>query len=230
MPAPGADFDPKNPKDAAGRLIQLENQALLTLIQRFQPSRIASVHAIKEPERAGVFADPHPSVAGADPKLSARADALSLAMARRVKDLGGHVPGNKLGKKGETSLYPGQDPTKSKDQMDKENAKGTSLGQWGPSKGIAVVTMEVPLQYDTSSPVTDTGRAKEIESRAEALEEIFLGPTPEAMAAALIEAAEGIAATVAAAVGGAAEAIGAAGAAAAGAAAGAIGGGSGGKP
>jgi hypothetical protein len=187
MPAPGTDFDPKNPKDAAGRVIEAENQALLALIQQFQPVRIASLHAIKNVNRAGVFSDPHPDATGADPALAARTDLLALTMARRVRDLGGRVGGNKLGTKGETSLYPGQDPKKAKDQIERENKKGTSLGQWGPPRGISVLTIEMPEQYDTSSPVTDAKRTQEIESRAEALEEIFLGPTPEAMVKALLE-------------------------------------------
>ena len=203
MPAPGTDFDPKNPKDAAGRLIEAENQALLALIQQFQPVRIASLHAIKNVDRAGVFADPHPDATGVDPALAARTDLLALTMARRVKELGGRVGGNKLGTKRETSLYPGQDPKQSKEQIERENKKGTSLGQWGPPRGISVLTIEMPEQYDTSSPVTDAGRAKEIESRAQALEEIFLGPTPEAMVEALVEGLKGV-------VGGVGEALGAA--------------------
>jgi hypothetical protein len=201
MPAPGADFDPKNPKDAAGRLIEIENQALLALIQRFQPVRIASLHAIKNVNRAGVFSDPHPDVTGADPALAARTDLLALTMARRVQDLGGRVGGNKLGTKGETSLYPGQDPKQSKEQIERENKKGTSLGQWGPPRGISVLTIEMPEQYDTSSPVTDPNRAKEIASHAEALEEIFLGPTPEAMVEAIIEGLKGMAGAVGDALG-----------------------------
>jgi hypothetical protein len=196
MPAPGTDFDPANPKDAAGRVIEAENQALLGLIQQFQPVRIASLHAIKNVDRAGVFADPHPDATGVDPKLAARTDLLALTIARRVEELGGRVGGNKLGKKGETSLYPGQNPKLSKEQIEKENKKGTSLGQWGPPRGISVLTIEMPEQYDTSSPVADPGRAKEIESRAEALEEIFLGPTPEAMVEALISVGQGVAGAV----------------------------------
>ena len=205
MPAPGTDFDPKSPNDAAGRLIEAENQALLGLIQRFAPVRIASLHAIKNVNRAGVFADPHPDATGADPALAARTNLLALAMARRVQDLGGRVGGNKVGTKGETSLYPGQDPKQSKEQIEKENKKGTSLGQWGPPRGISVLTIEMPQQYDTSSPVTDPGRAKEIDSHAAALEEIFLGPTPEAMVEAILEGVKGIAGAVGNALGQAAE-------------------------
>ena len=205
MPMPGTAFDPKNPVDAAGRLIEVENQALLELIQRFAPVRIASLHAIKNPDRAGVFADPHPSVTGADPALAGRMDALALEMARKAQAGGARVAGNKLGgKAGGTSLYPGQDPKQSKEQIERENKKGTSLGQWGPSRGIGVLTIELPQQYDTSSPVTDPGRGKEIAAHAEALQEIFLGPTPEA----LVEAVKAIGAGLAAAAGSVAGALG----------------------
>jgi hypothetical protein len=88
-------------------------------------------------------------------------------------------------------------PKQSKEQIEKENKKGTSLGQWGPPRGISVLTIEMPEQYDTSSPVTDAGRKQEIDSRAEALEEIFLGPTPEAMSEALVEDIKGAAQAVA---------------------------------
>jgi hypothetical protein len=89
---------------------------------------------------------------------------------------GGRVPGNRLGTTGETSLYPGQNPNLSAEQMERENARGSTLGQWAPSHGISVITVELCEQYDTSSPVADPKRAAEIESHAEALEEIFLGP------------------------------------------------------
>jgi predicted deacylase len=210
MPAPGTDFDPTNPKDAAGRVIEAENQALLALIQRFQPVRIASLHAIKNVNRAGVFSDPHPDATGADPALAARTDLLALTMARRVKELGGRVGGNKVGTKGETSLYPGQNPKLSKEQIERENKKGTTLGQWGPPRGISVLTIEMPEQYDTSSPVTDANRAKEIDSHAQALEEIFLGPTPEAMVEALIEGMKAVAGAVGAVGGAVGGALGAA--------------------
>ncbi len=188
MPAVGKDFDPKNPKDARGRKMEAENQALLELIRQFSPVRVASLHAIKEVGRAGVFADPHPAAVGsgsaADKSLAADTDALALDMARKVAGRGGHVAGNKLGTADETSLYPGQNPKLSADQIEKENKKGTTFGQWAPSRGIGVITIEMPEQHDTASPVTDPGRPVEIESRAEALEEIFLGPPPGSSTAA----------------------------------------------
>ncbi|HSL35043.1 MAG TPA: hypothetical protein VK871_15430 [Candidatus Limnocylindrales bacterium] len=207
MPMPGTAFDPKNPVDAAGRVIEVENQALLELIRRFQPVRIASLHAIKDASRAGVFADPHPSVAGADAALAGRMDALALDMARKAAAGGARVAGNRLrGKAGGTSLYPGQDPKRAKDQIERENRKGTSLGQWGPSRGIGVLTIELPQQYDTSSPVADPTRGKEIAAHAEALQEIFLGPTPEA----LLEAVKGVGAAIGAAAGAVAGSLGSA--------------------
>ena len=169
---------------------------------------MASLHAIKDVGRAGVFADPHPAAVGsgsaADKALAADTDALALDMARRVAGGGGHVAGNKLGTAGETSLYPGQNPKLSADQIEKENKKGTTFGQWAPSRGIGVITIEMPEQHDTTSPVTDPGRPAEIESRAEALEEIFLGPPPGSnTAAAIRRIIEGAKAVGGAIVGGA---------------------------
>lgn len=187
MPMPGTDFDPTKPVDAAGRAIEIENRALLELIQRFRPVRIASLHAIKDAARAGVFADPHPSVTGADPALAGRMDALALAMARRAQAGGARVAGNRLAGVDDTSLYPGQDPKQSKEQIERENKQGTSLGQWGPSRGIGVLTIELAEQYDTSSPVEDPTRGREIAAHAEALQEIFLGPTPEAWRQAAVD-------------------------------------------
>jgi hypothetical protein len=192
MPAPGTDFDPANPRDARGRLIEAENQALLELIRRFSPTRIASLHAIKDVAKAGVYADPHPSGGGPGPTdnpLAAGTDVLAVEMARRVAAGGGRVGGNELGTPGETSLYPGQNPNLSAEQIERENRRGTTLGQWAPSRGIGVVTVELPEQYDTASPVTDAGRAAEIEAHAAALEEIFLGPPSQAQQGAMLGAA-----------------------------------------
>ena len=209
MPAAGTDFDPANPRDARGRVIEAENQALLELIRRFSPARIASLHAIKDTAKAGVFADPHPSAGATGPTdnpLAAGTDVLAVEMARRVAAGGGRVGGNRLGTPDETSLYPGQNPNLSAAQIERENRRGTTLGQWAPSRGIGVVTIELPEQYDPASPVTDPSRAAEIEAHAAALEEIFLGPPSQAQqGAALGAAAVAGAKVVGSAVGGALE-------------------------
>lgn len=184
FPELGKPFDPNNPVDARGRPIERENIMLLTLIDRFKPTRIASLHAIKDPKDAGIFADPHPSTTGASgPQhdLGQQADQLAKLMAEKAGKLGAQVPGNT--REGSfTSLYPGQDPKLSAEQIERENKAGRSLGQWGPSQGALVLTIEVNEQYASDSPVEHPSRKQELEAHAAALQEIFLGPSLAAFA------------------------------------------------
>ena len=180
FPDLGGDLDLKKPVDSKGRLIEPSNLALLALIDNFKPTRIVSIHAIKELGKAGVYADPHPAskATGATPQAVA-ADDLAIRMAKRGKGLGVNVRGNERDGSW-TSLYPGQDPSVSAEQIKRENAKGRSLGQWGPSKGITVITVEVGEQYRSGSAVKDPNRAVELEGQATVIREIFLGPPPPA--------------------------------------------------
>jgi hypothetical protein len=185
FPELGNDLDLANPVDAKGKRVEPGNLALMALIKAFAPKRIVSIHAQKDLDKAGVFADPHPSVAAGP--LATEADQLAIATAKRAKALGARVAGNTGGKAGGTtfgSLYPGQDPKLSKEQMKIENARGRSLGQWGPSKGIAVFTVECTEQYRSDSAVDDPNRAVELEALASAISEIMLGPPGTAANAA----------------------------------------------
>jgi hypothetical protein len=176
FPDLGKDLDLDKPVDSKGRLIEPSNLALLGLINAFKPTRLVSVHAVKNFTQAGIFADPHPSVPGMATDPTAKtADELALAMAKEADTHGVHVDGNKHGSDW-SSLYPGQDPKKSAAQMKAENAKGRSLGQWGPSKGMVVITVEVGEQYRSDSAVADPKRGAELEAEATVLREIFLGP------------------------------------------------------
>jgi hypothetical protein len=58
MPALGQPFKKETPFDFHGREIERENQFMLSLIQEFKPERIANLHAIRDPSKAGIFADP----------------------------------------------------------------------------------------------------------------------------------------------------------------------------
>ena len=58
MPTPGQAFDEENALDHAGRKIENENTLLLELIDEFRPQRIVNLHAIRNTDNAGVFADP----------------------------------------------------------------------------------------------------------------------------------------------------------------------------
>lgn len=176
-PEPGKDLDPANPVDAKGKRLEPGNLALLALIKAFAPTRIVSIHAQKDPAKAGIFADPHPSVATGE--LATQADQLAIATAKKAKSLKARVAGNTGGKDDGTtfsSLYPGQDPKLAKEQMATENRRGISLGQWGPSKGIAVFTVECREQYRSDSAVDDAGRGAELEALATAINDIMLGP------------------------------------------------------
>jgi hypothetical protein len=177
FPELGKDLDLANPIDAKGKRVEPGNLALMALIKAFAPKRIVSIHAEQNQAEAGVFADPHPSV---DPgPLATEADQLAIATARKAKALGARVDGNTGGKASGTtfgSLYPGQDPKRSKKKMKIENARGRTLGQWGPSKGIAVFTVECREQYRSDSAVDDPNRGVELEALASAIREIMLGP------------------------------------------------------
>ena len=172
FPELGADLDLANPVDAKGRPVEPGTLALLALIKTLVPSRIASIHAQKNLDRAGVYSDPQPA-AGSNP-LSTTADQLAIDTARRAGSLGARVTGNTRGRKTFSSLYPGQDPKISSEKMAVENARGRSLGQWGPSKGIAVLTIEVAEQYGSAGAVDDPNRAAELAAHATAVREIFL--------------------------------------------------------
>jgi hypothetical protein len=174
FPELGTDLDLANPVDAKGRPVEPGNLALLALIRAFAPPRIASIHAQKDLDKAGVFSDPQPVVAS-NP-LATAADQLAIETAKQAGSLGARVAGNTPGGKTFTSLYPGQDTKISKEKMAVENARGRSLGQWGPSKGIAVLTIEVAEQYGSAGAVDDSNRQAELEAHATALREIFLGP------------------------------------------------------
>lgn len=180
FPALGADLDMAKPVDSKGNLVEPGNLALLALIKQFAPKRLVSIHAQKDLKKAGIFADPHPSVSPR--KLATEADKLSITAAKRADALGVRVAGNTRDG-GFSSLYPGQNPNISAEKMKEEDAKGPSLGQWGPSKGIMVLTVEVSEQYTSSGAVNDPKRGAELENEATALREVVLGP-PAALAPA----------------------------------------------
>jgi hypothetical protein len=191
FPAPGQSLNTarsrggkKEHVDAKGRPIQPENVMLLGLIERFRPSRIASVHAKRGEDVPGIFADPHTTASKATKseqqaasKASKRDGDLALEMARLAKRRGANVPGNRLNSS-PNSMYP------------IDNSKeGTSLGSWGPraiSEGgaedrasMTVITVEVQHYESSSAESTEAGRAnriKELEAHRDALREIFLGP------------------------------------------------------
>ena len=163
MPALGTAFDAEKPFDGRDRVIENENQLLLDLIQEYNPSRILNIHAIKDLNRAGVYADPRTdcnSIA-----LGFESDSLlAIKMAVFIQKHGGQVPGNQLPRL-PTALYYTDPQIAEAGTIQKRNTEGSrlpnergsgvSLGSWaatavcqGSSKyfrpAIRLITVEFP--------------------------------------------------------------------------------------
>jgi len=135
----GLDFGRSSasaPRDSRGRQIETANLALMELIRRFEPRRIASVHAIGRPSSAGIYSDPH---RGADTALGHEAADLAQRMHAIAKEAGGLVPGSARG----SGRYPHQDDV---------IPHGVSFGEWGSQAvktglhrrdAIPVITIEL---------------------------------------------------------------------------------------
>lgn len=204
FPDLGTGMVPTAPTDAEGRPIEPENVALLQLIERFHPERIASVHSIRSATGAGVFADPRTDAAGNLQQAETDADRdLALTMAAHAQAGGANVPGNKLNTDGtrgprSTAIYglaPGSHRTGARPQKP-SSAEGVSLGDWGSTEvrhngpggaadprdrpSMSVITIEV--QHYESSDMYRAGsraqaqRIKELQAHRDAIREIFLGP------------------------------------------------------
>ncbi|MGZ8543938.1 MAG: hypothetical protein ACXWV0_01515 [Flavisolibacter sp.] len=125
MPSLAKSFEPLAPYDHAGRLIETENQLLLQLIQTYQPSRIANLHAIRDVSKAGIFADPRTDCKGL--AIGFKADSsLAITMAEYIQGNGGLVPGNKL-TDGATALYHCDPRTAPAGEVQKRNLHGSKL-------------------------------------------------------------------------------------------------------
>ena len=200
FPNPGQGLDAATPAGSTqpmdagtpARAVLPENVALMRLIERFRPSRIASVHGSTTRDAAGIFSDAHTVSAGAraraaDPAAAAALQAaasartagdqaLALAMAGDMarRGFGRGVQGNHLGgtpTTGWSGAIPG----------------GTSLGGWGPQDvtegrttdrpSMSVITVEVA----TNTRSTDlrgaaaTARGAELASYRDVIQDIFLG-------------------------------------------------------
>jgi hypothetical protein len=198
MPSPGKAFDENNSLDHEGRKIEQENQLLLQLIQVFKPQRIANLHAIRDMNYGGVYADPRTDHNGLASGYSSDSS-LAVKMASYIHQQRGNVTGNNLAKKPTTIYY--KDPAPSQaGNLQKRNMTGTtlnlkrgsgvSLGTWGstaianekdPSKNreaMRILTIEYPgykrpLDYKTEAQ--QLLQQKQTELFAAAIETIFLG-------------------------------------------------------
>ena len=146
-----------------GKPMEPENQALVDLLQRFQPERLVSVHGTSNRQEAGVFSDPRPGSEDADRKLA-------LDMARAAFSAGASVPGDHLGTKDQTATYyPPVDPKKD----------GISLGIWGSRSAgtrpaINIITVETAGKPATGSPGAHSVKARD--ALVKAILDVFLSP------------------------------------------------------
>ena len=191
FPEFGKALDPSTKKDAKNQQIEPENIALLELIERFRPARIASIHSTHEPSNAGIYADPRADAKGKALGYDSDKE-LASAMAVKASEGKANVPGNKVaGGKAANTIYPLDKPAASAGSKQERTTKdGHSLGGWGstavcdPSRPAAnrpamrIITVEVQ-NANRSSDVTATkqaARKAELEALATSLQEIFLGP------------------------------------------------------
>jgi hypothetical protein len=193
FPAPGRSLSDLTtaggPVDAKGkRLKDVENVpvpllpetvALLKLIERFKPTRIASIHAHRfggKAERGkdapGIFVDPR---GGLDKKRIPKTgegkadDALALALAKEAEHGGARVPGNWL-KSSKPEVHYADSAG---------HPPGFSLGDWGPTEvpgarmGMTVITVEIEHYYESGQDPS-SARAKELQAHSDALQKVFL--------------------------------------------------------
>jgi len=138
MPPFGKAFNEGAPVDLAGRDIEMENQLLLQVIQIFRPSRIANLHAIRDKNRAGIYADPRTDCNGIAQGFE-KDSALAVHIAQYIHNHTGCVPGNGL-ESAPTALYycdPDVAPAGTKQPRNIHGSKlagnrgyGVSLGGW----------------------------------------------------------------------------------------------------
>lgn len=192
MPGLGKRYDPGDPKDAKGRDIEPENRMLLELIDRFRPTRIASLHSNHDLDKAGIYADPRTDFEGKALGYDPDRD-LAVEMAKAAEKGGAKVPGNQLGKKTPNAVYPLDPPAAGAgaDQA-RETSKGISLGGWGSTAicdpahkdanrpAMRIITVEMQLAQrvkDEPTKAKQAARQAEVGAVADALREIFLGNT-----------------------------------------------------
>ena len=151
-----------------------ENRALIALIERFRPDRIASVHAhspLRQPGNApGIFVDPRGGGGGADDDRLATAmvqqgrQRLPPDPARKSDPFVGNAPGTKR-----ATVHYSPSAT---------HSEGNSLGDWapvavtGPGARLAIttVTVEVPQR----APEEPAGESKGVIDKIEELDSDLL--------------------------------------------------------
>ncbi|MET0463181.1 MAG: hypothetical protein ABW007_08500 [Chitinophagaceae bacterium] len=198
MPSPGENIDDDELTDHLSRRIEKENQLLLQLIREYKPDRIASVHAIRNINYGGIYADPRTDANGI--ALGFTSDSsLAVDMAMLVNKQQGNVDGNHL-QSSPTALYY-KDPTPvAAGLIQKRNTvgaalksnrgSGISMGTWGTTAiqnekeaalnraAMRVITMEVPGARRSFDYKTDQQRAffrNQMLAFVNAIHHVFLG-------------------------------------------------------
>lgn len=139
MPTPGKSYDINNPADHFARTIEHENRLLLSLINQYRPERLVNLHAIRNTNLAGIYADPRADHNGY--ALGFEEDSLlAIVMANYISSHGGFVPGNRLHDH-PSALYYSDPLPASKGLFQKRKIAGSSLcghrgdgislGSWG---------------------------------------------------------------------------------------------------
>ncbi|HEX5655418.1 MAG TPA: hypothetical protein VFX58_20250 [Chitinophagaceae bacterium] len=198
MPTPGHCLDELHQKDHTGRLIENENSWFLQLIQAFKPQRIASVHAIRNRDYAGFFADPR-----TDEKSMALGyetdSSLSVMMAKTAEEMGGQAPGNRVNGRPNALYYKDPAPV-ARGLFQKRNFNGSapgagrgtgiSLGSWATTavkdpanpgndrNAIRVITIEFPGSKrpgDYPDPLRQRHCNHSVQAYAGAIRQVFLG-------------------------------------------------------
>lgn len=198
MPSPGRDYDDGIFTDHLHRPIETENQLLLQLIRIYKPERIANVHAIRNINYGGIYADPRTDENGI--ALGYATDSsLAVDMAALVNEQQGNVAGNHLGKR-PTALYYKDPVPVAKGLFQKRNTTGSalkahrgsgiSMGTWGTTaikdeqdssrsrNAMRVITIEVPgakRSFDYASEKQQFFFRKQVQAFVNAIEEVFLG-------------------------------------------------------
>jgi predicted deacylase len=196
FPSAGTPFDPAHPVDAMGRPIEPANIILLELIQRYQPTRVANLHAVHTVRSAGIYADPRTD----DPGTNTQGRAcgfgpdrdLALAMSARAARGGARVPGNRRStargasnRADENATYP-LDPAVVRAGARQPRAQpggqayqqGTSFGAWGTTavegsadasqnrQAMTVITVEVATTHRIEDITAGDQAAREAELNA----------------------------------------------------------------
>ncbi|MBE7169614.1 MAG: hypothetical protein INR73_03445 [Williamsia sp.] len=202
MPSLGKPFDEEHPVDYLNREIEQENRLLLTVIQQFKPERIVNIHAIRNEENAGIFADPRTDADGY--ALEYASDSiLAVRMAQYIEAHDGCAPGNKL-QQAPTTLYacdpavaqPGARQPRNLHGSSLGNNRGTgvSLGSWATTAvadttdstknrpAIRLLTMEFPgckRPTDYAHPAEQLYRKKLVTLYAQSIAAVFLSDSGE---------------------------------------------------